>query len=525
MFKIHINNKETETPTDDIYYIVAKEGIFLKKKLGIMESIAPVKNISILESVNTMARMHIKKIPGTKFARTIAFFKEVYKQYFAEAIVLLFYDEKLKTYKIVAPPQKVTASACDYNKGMSIEGMQMIGTIHSHAAMSAFHSGTDDKDEQHFDGLHITIGNLNKENVSITASIVANGHRFVVEPEEYIERLKVVEEQEVYSPLTRTYQYISGQLVETSKTPSIKTNVKKHSYYTVDVSDKYHKVIDKWMKMVEKGTYIWNIHSRNQNFINRWGDNYHSNFWYDNEFGYPLEGNFTIPKPHQIGQSVAPIVKGQGPVCGPQIELDKDTPCYTCKHKNFKLLIEKDDDIDDDDVFICKQCEAVISDDPLSHNMPICPNCKTDDYMILLDEDSYPDHYKSETEVVVKEEAKKVISSYIKCSECGNVFNLFHGETTCPFCYHDLKEKEGGEFSTEDELIKQASIDSGNRIMNENEVVNQAALKEITSIKIQDPEEETIPIPESDQSLTMSEQKEKDGLLYMFKRIFGGANK
>jgi len=523
MFKIHINNRDVETPTDDIYYIVAKEGIFLKKKLGIMESIAPVKNISILNSVSTMAKMHIKKIPGTKFARTVAFFKEVYKQYFAEAIVLLFYDENLKTYKIVAPPQKVTAAACDYNKGMSIDGMQMIGTIHSHASMSAFHSGTDDKDEEHFDGLHITIGNLNKENVSITASIVANGHRFVVEPEEYIDKLKVVEEQEVVSPLTRTYQYINGQLIETSQNTYIKSNVKKHSYYTVDVSEKYHQVIDKWMKMVEKGTYRWNVQNRNQALIDRWSNNYDSNFWFDNEFGYPLGGSIPIPKPHQIGQPILPGVK-PNPNCMSNtntVELDKNTPCYTCKHKHFKLLLEKDDS-EDIDVFICKQCDTVIQDDPFNSNMPICPNCNTDDYMILLDEECYPDNYKSETETIIAEEAKKVISNYIKCSECGNVFNLFHGETTCPFCYHDLIEKEGGEFSTEDELIKQAGVDSGNYMMDENERINQAALKEITSIKIQDPAEEVIPIPESDHSLIMGSQKEKDSLLYMFKRIFGG---
>jgi len=42
------------------------------------------------------------------------------------------------------------------------EGFELFGTIHSHAGISAFHSGTDDRDEIHFDGLHITVGNLDK---------------------------------------------------------------------------------------------------------------------------------------------------------------------------------------------------------------------------------------------------------------------------------------------------------------------------------------------------------------------------
>ena len=88
MFKIHINDGTQPLPEDDIYYIVAKEGIFLKKSMGIMDSIAPVENISILESIQAAAKMNIKKIPGGSFARVVAFFREVYKEYYGEAIVL-----------------------------------------------------------------------------------------------------------------------------------------------------------------------------------------------------------------------------------------------------------------------------------------------------------------------------------------------------------------------------------------------------------------------------------------------------
>ena len=50
MFPVVLNDGKSELPNDDIYYVIAKEGVFLKKKLGVMESLAPVKEISILQS-------------------------------------------------------------------------------------------------------------------------------------------------------------------------------------------------------------------------------------------------------------------------------------------------------------------------------------------------------------------------------------------------------------------------------------------------------------------------------------------
>ena len=72
-----------------------------------MDSIAPVKNISILESVSSAAQMNIKKIPGGAFARVVAFFRAVYAESFGEAIVLLFYDEVKKLYKMELDPPHV----------------------------------------------------------------------------------------------------------------------------------------------------------------------------------------------------------------------------------------------------------------------------------------------------------------------------------------------------------------------------------------------------------------------------------
>jgi CRISPR/Cas system-associated exonuclease Cas4 (RecB family) len=43
MFPIVVNDGQTEFPDADIYYIVCKEGVYLKKRLGVMESTANYK--------------------------------------------------------------------------------------------------------------------------------------------------------------------------------------------------------------------------------------------------------------------------------------------------------------------------------------------------------------------------------------------------------------------------------------------------------------------------------------------------
>ncbi len=190
MFKIFINDGNQEIPKDDIFYIVSKEGIFLKKKLGLLESITPVNQISILNNLNIVskAKMNIPKISTIKFLKIITFFRKVYELYKGEAIVLIYYNELSKKFKLYAPTQTVSSCSLDYSIN-NIPNYNLIGDIHSHGSLSAFHSGVDSHDEKEFDGLHITLGNINNSDLSfsISSSIVINGSRFITEPGEYIQ--------------------------------------------------------------------------------------------------------------------------------------------------------------------------------------------------------------------------------------------------------------------------------------------------------------------------------------------------
>jgi PRTRC genetic system protein A len=435
MFNVFVNNGINEMPDDDILYIVCKEGIYLKKKLGIMESITPVKNISTLETVQMMATMHIKPIPAFQFAQVESFFREVYKEHHSEAIVLLFYNEERKVYKIVPPHQKVNGGSVDYNRAITIDGFNMIGDIHSHANMSAFHSGVDDKDEESFDGLHITIGNCGSENVSISASIVSNAQRFIVEPSDYINRLALTRDidEEIEKPYSQVFIWDKNQKKMVPKPGNQKTYTVRRfdKRYIVDVSNKYRKFDPKWMDLVEHRpyTYTYGIGGsywqdwRRQ--ANGWPNSFDANAW----------KNFNrqnTPGKAKPSQQLIPY-KTKTPITFPphdqsadgaheEIVKKKDfNPCLDCAFKDYRIdwvlenLTNKEGD-DLLDIYECTKCESVFS---TSEAMAVCPNCKVDDHLILMNDDTDDD-----------DDDQEVYS----CTNCDSTFSTEEFNPVCPIC-------------------------------------------------------------------------------------------
>lgn len=208
MFKIYINDGKQEIPKDDTFYIVSRDGIYLKKKVGIVESVAKVEGISILNDIVTYARLHIKKIPSFEFSKLVHLFKKVYREYHSECAALLYYNKNNGEYRIKTPKQEVTRTSVNYEPIPSPKNFVLLCSIHSHGNMSAFHSGTDKNDEKGFTGLHITIGDLGEENIDICASISSNNSRFPVDPMDYIDGLeKVLVEKPSLSNTFNAYKF------------------------------------------------------------------------------------------------------------------------------------------------------------------------------------------------------------------------------------------------------------------------------------------------------------------------------
>jgi PRTRC genetic system protein A len=543
MFPVFVNDGTQELPDEDIMYIVCKEGTYLKKKLGIMESITPVKGISVLQSVEMMATMHIKPIPGTLFSQVIKFFNAVYNEYGGEAIVLLFYNEEKRVYKIVPPSQEVSVAGIDYNRAITMEGYIMIGDIHSHANFSAFHSGTDDADEKSFDGLHITIGNNSDEEVSLSASIVSNGQRFIVQPEDYINGITLTvdidEEVEKKYATVHVWDVTLKKLVpkESNKTYKVRRYDKR---YVSSVSEKYQRFPQEWMKLVTKKayTYLGSISAAGWGYGSwrKWdNDKFDRDAW-KNHKPYNQHNTQGAPqaKPPLVPPTTKPITFPPHPQEGPYEEvLEKDfNPCEACPFKEHKIdwvmeqITEREaaEELDDVEWFRCVQCESIIYS---TDEAPICPTCDTDDHLVMLDED--------EVAVLGKKE------SWYQCDQCEKTFDSEEDFPQCPVCQTDkfLTETDFQNNINPDQEIfyhfKCKECATETNVLNHGkcafcggEVMDQIDAEALRAANEADETLETLPIPVPDQDripLATTKKNKKRRKPGMFASLFQGRNK
>ena len=543
MFPVIVNDGQTPFPDDDIYYIVCKEGVYLKKKLGVMESIAPVKNISILKSIETMATMHIKKIPAIKVQQIINFFKAVYKEYHAEAIVLLFYNQNTKKYKIICPHQEVSGAGADYSKGIVIEDYDMIGTIHSHASMSAFHSGIDDTDEKNFDGLHITFGNMRDDDISVSASIVANGFRVIVDPRDYINQMEMTvnidEEEKVSYAKSWKWDVNLKKMVEIQTAGRFYTRRNFDQRFKVRLS-KDPKFDPKWMDLVEKKTYSYKTATVGAN----WWDG-----WYGHDSGYGEGSYWKNWRGHQNTKGVKPITPGTANlpvVVKPKENLlipsgkpTTNNPCDACAFQHHKFIpsldklpesakqdiidwaldqLDKDanytmsgslDDVDELVHYHCINCQEkfTVDESENSTGEACCPKCGVDDY--LMEISAIEMMMEGSIESTPSDEEIEVDGlGMIECKNCNSSFTkdfLVNGE--CPTCHVILVAKNYLE-NTEDILHNQSNSDSGDYLDPDRDAIEKAIAA--------DQDLERIPVP--GQAQPINKQRKSGIFASMFKR-------
>jgi hypothetical protein len=182
--KIYTNDGASEAP-DTTHFVVARNGLFLRKKSDWVDAIVPARGVDGLKPVETSAQLLLPRLKSTVFAKAVLFFNEVYKQKKTEAAVLLHYSPK-HGWDLSVPTQQANGAFVKYDAAGRLPGYRCVGTMHSHCAMSAFHSSTDTRDEAAQDGVHITIGRLNNfPTFGMDAEIVVNGTRFPL-PHEHI---------------------------------------------------------------------------------------------------------------------------------------------------------------------------------------------------------------------------------------------------------------------------------------------------------------------------------------------------
>jgi len=126
------------------------------------------------------------RIPITLIGKIVVFFREVYLKHKSEAQVRMFFN-KAEGWLIQVRPQRVAGASTTEipgdNTGISPldPSWVEVGTIHSHANFGAHQSGTDKNNEQHTNGIHITIGDVNSLKLSWHARAYFEGIEHVID--------------------------------------------------------------------------------------------------------------------------------------------------------------------------------------------------------------------------------------------------------------------------------------------------------------------------------------------------------
>lgn len=126
------------------------------------------------------------KIPWATYCKWASFMRWAYQEHKSEAQVNLVYHEEHRLWSEVVYPQVVAGASTLETKtgdmslyeGQMARGFEAAGSLHSHAAMSAFQSGTDTHNEVSRSGLHITLGNLGDKELSFHSRLVFRGYQY-----------------------------------------------------------------------------------------------------------------------------------------------------------------------------------------------------------------------------------------------------------------------------------------------------------------------------------------------------------
>lgn len=156
-----------------------------------VKSVPGLLNLTLeheVKSTKYTFRWEGPKISREEWQQVLAFFKWTYDTTKSESQVRLYVNhrEGVRTWRAWAFPQKantgMTARELDTPEAQTqraqfgdADGWLYFGTVHHHCSASAFQSGTDLANEQNQDGIHITVGHMDKEQHDIDARMYIGG--------------------------------------------------------------------------------------------------------------------------------------------------------------------------------------------------------------------------------------------------------------------------------------------------------------------------------------------------------------
>ena len=199
MFPVLLKTAPEVGSKESLYYLVASNGVFRVVDTDIYRAVTKVDGeIPGLLSEAESLSLRFPPVPSTVLGPILAFLRGVFEEHGGEGIVFLFYRPDTRTFRVGVPGQTIPGYrrwdgswraylGLQYGHVQHPPGYLRLGTIHSHASGDARASHIDCEDERFQDGMHLVYGHIDRSAPSRAASIVANGTRFELEPEDVVE--------------------------------------------------------------------------------------------------------------------------------------------------------------------------------------------------------------------------------------------------------------------------------------------------------------------------------------------------
>jgi len=198
----YLKDRSFKGSKDSCCYLVVRDGLYLRKENVAFRACVRLGRLSwenqdfgsrILEEEEFL-EMKLPKIPARIVDEWVTLGRMVRKIYKSEVLLLLYYCPSTGEFQNKIPEQEVSPGSVSSKECIPApEGHYLVGTVHSHPR-EAFHSNVDKDDEAGFDGVNITIGDLDDILPGFAVSAVVNGKRFPLPPEEVMETVEIPDE-------------------------------------------------------------------------------------------------------------------------------------------------------------------------------------------------------------------------------------------------------------------------------------------------------------------------------------------
>ena len=159
-------------------FVVARDGLYLRKHSLLGLSQVQVDEVAHLPPAREYLEYALPKVPASLMAEVVGFFRAIWTRQKSEALALLTWDGS--AFGLIVPEQRAGAASVKHRLEAADvpSGAHLVGSIHSHGALSAGASLTDEADEADFDGIHVVVGDVDERRPSYSAAIVVDGRRF-----------------------------------------------------------------------------------------------------------------------------------------------------------------------------------------------------------------------------------------------------------------------------------------------------------------------------------------------------------